>query len=326
MFLFFTVTGLCFGKPREEIGNKLKYSLVPLGTTIIFFVFHVFFVRFHVFSALALNAVFALTAWCWYGICRKNYSRTIVYSIAALIILMEGIHCLKLSRDYSGQYLRETAHLLKWFRKADVHDKAFLADMEISPLLKAYCGTKILIQPKFELAETRDNFHEYVNLMFHRSERNFADYCVRNGIDFVLFTRGKVAPMHKFSYRYMADAKRIRRGCVAFLMEGYPRSMRYFYELIPPKDLKDINKRYRVFKVIPPDKQATASYAAELALDYYYTGKTELARKLARTAFLTNPKTKKTYLSYYKVFGHIPKPTLKTFCRFIKDKNNLKNK
>lgn len=324
MFLLFTIMGLCFRKPRKEIVDKLKYSLVPLGVTIIFFIFHIFFVRFHVFSALALNVAFVLTAWCWYSAWSNKYSKATVYCITALIILMEGIHCLKLSRDYSDQYLRETADLLKWFRKANVQDKAFLADMEISPLLKAYCGTKILIQPKFELAEIRYNFHEYVNLMFHATERNFADYCVRNNIDFVLFTRGKVAPMHKFSYRYMADAKRIRRRCVAFLMEGYPRSMRYFYELVPPKELNDINKRYRVFKVIRPDKQATASYAAELALDYYYTGKTKLAQKLARTAFLTNPKTKKTYLSYYKVFGHIPQPTLKTFCRFIKDKDNKK--
>ena len=159
--------------------------------------------------------------------------------------------------------------------------------------------------------------------MFHGSEREFADYCVRNDVNFVLFSRGKVAPMHKFSYRYMANAKRIKTKSIAYLMEAYPRSMRYFYEMIPPKEFKDLSRRYRIFKVIHPDKRATASYAAELAMKYYYEGKHDLARKLAQTAFFTNPKSKKTYLAYYKIFGHIPKSTLENFCKFskqIKDK------
>jgi hypothetical protein len=118
----------------------------------------------------------------------------------------------------------------------------------------------------------------------------------------------------------MANAKRINPWSIAYLMEKRPHSMRYFYEIVPPKEFRDLNTRYRIFKVIAPDKISTASYAADLAMEYYYTGKLQLARNLAKTAFLTNPKSEKTYLTYYKVFGHIPRPTLKTFCQFYNEK------
>lgn len=234
------------------------------------------------------------------------------------------MYSLKLHRNYEYSYLKETANMIKWFRQSDTADNVFLADMEISPVLKAYCGAKILIQPKFELLEVRKNMEKYVNLMFHGSERDFADYCVKHGADFVVFSRGKISPMHKYSYRYMANAKKIKTKSIAYLMEVRPHSMRYFYEIIPPREFKGLTNRYRVFKVIPPDKIATASYAADLAMEYYYANKLKLARNLARTAFLTNPKSQKTYLTYYKIFGDIPKPVLKTFCEFYNEKETKK--
>jgi Q-cell neuroblast polarisation len=317
-FLMLAFTGTCFRKVRGDIVEKLKYSLVPIGTTLAFFVFHVFFVRFHVFSALALNVAFAFLVYSWYQAAKKRWVKILIFILALSVVTLEGMYTLKLHRNYKYSYSKETADMIKWFRKSQTDDNIFLADMEISPLLKAYCGAKILMQPKFELIEIRKNMEKYVNLMFHGSERDFADYCVKHDVNFVVFSRGKIAPMHKFSYRYMANAKRIKTKSVAYLMEGYPRSMRYFYEIVPPKEFKKLNIRYRIFKVIPPDKRSTASYAADLAMEYYYAGKLKLARKLARAAFFTNPKSKKTYLAFYKIIGHIPKPTLKTFCKFYK--------
>jgi len=323
-FLILTFWGTCFKKVRGHITEKLKFSLVPICSTLAFFVFHVFFVRFHVFSALALNIAFALLVYSWYRISKRRWVKVLIFSLAAAIITMEGVYSLKLRRDYEYSYFRESANMIKWFRQSNTTDKTFLADMEISPLLKAYCGAKILMQPKFELLEVRKNMEEYVNLMFHGSEKDFADYCAKHDVDFYIFSRGKIAPMHNFSYRYMANAKRIKTKSIAYLMEGHPRSLRYFYEIDPPKELKSLSKRYRVFKVIHPNKRATASYAAELAMEYYYAGKHKLARRLARLAFFTNPNSKKTYLAFYKNMGHIPSRTLKDFCKYSNDKD-IKN-
>ena len=322
VFLLLTFWGTCFRKVRGDIVEKLKFSLVPIGSTLAFFVFHIFFVRFHVFSALALNVAFAFLVYNWHQISEKRWVRISIFVLAALVIILEGLYTLKLKRNYEYSYFRETANMIKWFRKSDTTDNVFLADMEISPVLKGYCGAKILIQPKFELVEVRRNMEKYVNLMFHGTERDFAEYCVRHGANFVVFSRGKISPMHKYSYRYMASVKRIKARSIAYLMEKRPHSMRYFYEIVPPKEFRDLNIRYRVFKVIPPDKISTASYAADLAMEYYYKNKIKLARNLARTAFLTNPKSEKTYLTYYKIFGHIPRPTLKTFCQFYNEKEN----
>ena len=284
-FLLLAFLGSCFSKIRGNIIETLKYSLVPIGTTLAFFVFHVFFVRFHVFSALALNVAFAFLVYNWYKMAAGRRAKIIIFVLALSIVTLEGMYTFKLQRNYEYFYFKETANLIKWFRKSKTADKVFLADMEISPLLKAYCGTKILMQPKFELLEIRKNMEKYVNLIFHGSEREFADYCVKHNVDFVVFSRGKVAPMHKFSYRYMANAKRIKTKSLAYLMEGYPLTLRYFYEIIPPKEFKELSRRYRVFKVIQPTRRAAASYAASLALEYYHAGRFKLARKLAKNSF-----------------------------------------
>lgn len=319
-FLLLASLGTCFRRVRLDITDKFKYSLVPIGTTLAFFIFHIFFVRFYVFSAMVLNIAFASLVYSWYLASGKRQVKVMLLLLAVGVVAAEGIYTLRLRRDYQQAYFKETAHLIKWFRESGTADTTILADMEISPLLKAYCGARILIQPKFELHEIRKNMEKYVNLMFHGSEKDFADYCAENQVDFVLFTRGKTAPMSEFSYRYMANAKKIETRCIAFLMEACPRRMHYFYEIIPPDELKDLNRRYRLFKVIPPERRATASYAADLAFEYYYAGKRKLAERLAETAFLTNPKSQKTYLAYYEVIGDIPRPDLKTFCNFFKHK------
>ncbi len=317
IFLLLAFWGICFRKVRTYIIEKSNYSLVPVAMTLTFFIFYIFFVRFHVFSALALNVAFSLLVYNWYQAAGKHWSRILVLLLALSVVTAEGMYTLTLRRNYKYSYFRESASMIKWFRKTGVTDRVFLADMEISPLLKAYCGAAILMQPKFELVEIRENMKEYINLMFHGSERDFADYCAEHEVDFVVFSRGKVAPMHKFSYRYMANAKKIETKSIAYLMDCHPRSMRFFYEIVPPDEFKVLSNCYRIFKVIRPDKRRTASYAADLALEYYHVGKLELAQKLAKTAFLTNPKSKKTYLAYYRVMGRIPKPTLATFCKFF---------
>jgi hypothetical protein len=314
-FLVMLFAGLAIKKVRIEILKNSKESLAPFGAALAFFVFYIFFVRFHVFSALALNAAFPLIVYNWQNAFNKRWCKVLIVLLASIVVTLEGMHTLKLKRNYDDQFFKETGELVKWFRKSGVEDKVVLTDMEISPVLKAYCGTAILVQPKFELAEIRENVKKYVDLIYHGSELEVASYCAENKVDFLVYVRGKTAPMHIHSYRYMADAKRIKTKSIAYRMERYPRSMRFFYEIVPPKEFSDINKRYRIYKVIYPQNIETASYAADLALEYYYTGRKKLAYKLAESAFLTNPKSKKTYLTYYKITGKIPRPGLADFSK-----------
>ncbi|MDD5697975.1 MAG: hypothetical protein PHH77_05105 [Victivallaceae bacterium] len=315
VFLLFGALGFCFKKVRNELLGELPDWFVPGCMTLIFFVFYLFFVRFHVFSALALNAAFPMLVYGWYRAAGKRPLKMLVLAAALGAIISEGVYSLRLHRGYRQAYFRETAALVKWFRQAGTADKVVLADMEISPVLKAYCGAAILIQPKFELAEIRKDMEQYVKRLFHGSERDFADYCAAHEVDFAVFSRGKIAPMEKFSYRYMADAKRIKTKSPAYLMDCRPRSMQFFYEIAPPPEFRILNNRYRVYQVIRPEHRPTARYAADLALEYYYAGRLKLARKAAATAFLLNPKSQRAYLVYYQIFGDIPRPTLADFCK-----------
>ncbi|MFA7230070.1 MAG: hypothetical protein WC071_02255, partial [Victivallaceae bacterium] len=116
-------------------------------------------------------------------------------------------------------------------------------------------------------------------------------------------------------YRYMAAAAALNPTAPAFKMDTKPQKMTFFYELPVPPEYRDANLQYRVFKTVFPSKRKTAADTAELAIDYLKQGNLPLARKLARAAYLTDPVSEKTYLTYYKVFRDIPSATLQDYTR-----------
>jgi hypothetical protein len=78
-----------------------------------------------------------------------------IFAFLGLILFTEFSQSMSMARNYDGYYLPETAGLIQWFRAEGVENEVFLTDFTVSPLLKAYCGGAIILQPKFELGQTR---------------------------------------------------------------------------------------------------------------------------------------------------------------------------
>lgn len=309
LMLLALMAGLCFRRGREYLCRGFSCYSLPLWMTVIFFVFFVYMVRFHVFCALFLSVAFPLIMYELSRIGRKSCITVLIILLSAL--LLEGETGWKMRRSYPENFLRETANLVKWLRVSNTADRVILADMGLSPVLKAYTGAAILIQPKFELPATRKIVEDYVMTMFHGTELDFARFCELHNVDLVIYNRNTAtAPMHPYSYRYMAAARNVNKKSAAFLMDMAPAKMNYFYPVAPPVECKELSRRYILFKFIPPHKKRIAQNTAELARYYLDNGNMQLAEKLAVAAYITDPLNQNAYIMYYKIFQKIPDFTL----------------
>ena len=306
--------GLCFKNARRRLKTGLSRSLLPLWLTAIYFLIYIFMVRFSVFcgvfSAVALPLIF-------YDLYRNKARfklRLTLIIITLLTIYLEAEATREQRRNYPKNFLRETTDLVKWFRQSRIQGHTVLSEMTLAPVLKAYCGANIVVQPKFELPASRKIAEDYINLMYHGSESQFADFCEYYGVEYVVFNRNSCfEPLHPYSYRYIAAAKQVNVKSTVFLMDARPREMQYFYEIIPPGEVNSLSIKYRVFKFIPSGDKAKALVTAQLAWQSYKERNMPLAEKLAEAAFLTDPQSQNVYLLYYKVFKKLPQFKLENF-------------
>ncbi len=341
------VTGLSGKAMYHRIKSFIAVGLVPLLLTLVFLRIYYYFVRYHVFCILFLCVALPLLTAEAYRIIGllgdhisgmvKNGKTSLKYFIrgftwiglavllAGLLYLEKGMSLKYLGRKYPGQNMAETADLIKWMRRENICNRTVMADMVLSPQLKAYCRAAIVLQPKFELGETRKMVEDYINLMFHGTEKELADFCASHGAEFFIYDRGysyAAAILHPYSNRYMANAIKSNKNSPAFMMYNKPHRLKWFYPLRPPAVLKFIEQRYMVFKVVSPEEREKAETMAKMALLMAVQGKKRLAAKLAAAAFLTDPASEKIYAAYFRITGRVPHANLRDFLKVKKNKSD----
>ncbi|OGV51708.1 MAG: hypothetical protein A2017_10220 [Lentisphaerae bacterium GWF2_44_16] len=303
---------------RKNIRRGLGASFFPLFMTTVYFIAFIYIVRYHVFCVLFLSVALPLVL---YRCVRSfnGYTAKLVVVIIVLFFLSAEIQLsFMLSRKYGiGGSFKESAGLIDWFRKSDMKDKNILADMTISPMLKAYCGAKILLQPQFELGKTRKYVEDYINIMFHGTEEELNKFCLRNGIEFLLYdySYSYIAQLHIYSNRYMAAASKVNRKSPAYIMYHKPVSCKWFYYIEAPPEYSFTKNAYRLFKVISPADRMKALRLSVQGEDAYRKGNSDTARHLAEEAFFTDPAYEPCYVLYFNAFGKIPKPSLSDFAK-----------
>lgn len=306
--------GLCFKKSRKHLIAGFGRSLLPLWMTAIYLLLYIFMVRFSVFCGVFAAVALPLIFYDLYRSKPRFHLRIVLIIIALLVIYLEAEATMEQRRNYPKNFLRETTDLVKWFRRANIQDHTVLAEMTLSPVLKAYCGANIVIQPKFELPASRKIAEDYLMLLYHGTESQFAKLCVDYGVEYVVFNcNASFEPLHIYSYRYIAAAKKVDKNSTVYLMDMRPRNMRYFYEITPPGEVNSLSVKYRVFKFIPPQDKVKALETAQLAWQCYIERNMPLAEKLARAAFLTDPQSQNIYLLYYKIYKQLPQFNLEDF-------------
>jgi hypothetical protein len=233
---YFTIYNLYFFK-----ANTLKVWLIAITIPIAY----LFFAAFCVGVVALIQRLIAK---------RKPsisfYIKGFIISMICYLFVFE-LDGLEKTRRYDKFLFPETAALIKYLRMKKI-DVPIMADFELSPLLKAYCGSRIILQPKFELRKTRENYEKFINIMFHGDEDALAQFCIKNKAEYFIFNKGYANTLGPFSPRYMGAAilDLDERSPVCMMNSPQNRKkLKRFKEIKPPSNLRVISNRYILFKL-----------------------------------------------------------------------------
>lgn len=241
--------------------------------------------------------------------------RTAICAFLGFVLFCEFSQTMSMVRNYDGYYLPETAGLIKWFRAEGVEDEVFLTDFTVSPLLKAYCGGAIILQPKFELGKTRAKVEGYINEIFHGNEKSFSNFCSGNGARYYVFDRGHAGDMGIYTSRYCAGAIKLEAESPVnrMFLPQEREKMRWFYEVEPPPELKFVSRKFIVFKVISAEDAKNAVKWTKDAKKSLDAGNLDQAARLVKAAIFADPAAVNTRLLYIQIFGKVPDVRMRGF-------------
>jgi len=323
-----------FRIPRTEFAKTLSRTFFPNVFTIGFIVGFIYIVRYHEFVILFLSVSLPMLLLSYLRAFRHapwkvdpGEAYTVLYARPRLLKIMRGVliavfsFCLfwetvasvVTTRLYTGDVaFRETAMLIMWFRqhKDSVAGKGVAANFTVGPMLKAYAGTGLVMNPQFGMKRIRDATEKYLNAMFHGSELDLAKYCAEYGVDYVVYNKGSVFSYTPYSNRYIAGANDIKTDSIVNRMISEPDELNWFYRLDVPRGLEGINRVYTVFKVITPEAKREAYRMWELGRNELAMGRKEEAAEYAKKAFELDPVADGPKLLYQQARGCLPRLTL----------------
>ena len=331
---FFAVSALSvilFRMFRQRFIRHWQIHMIPFLYTIGFTAGFVYIVRYHEFVILFLSVSLPLLILCIWRACAYQpekinpaeaytclYGSKVFRCSVRTLLILGCIFCLCWEtyaslgiarRKYTGDVaLQDTARLIVWFRAAGEknHDKGVAANITIGPMLHAYAGTGVVMNPQFGLKRIRDATQEYLETLYHGSEEDLARYCEDRKAQFLVYNRGAIHDMSINSNRYIANARNIASTAPASLMYYRPDRMEWFYELDPPRGLQQLSKTYTVFKVVTPSGRKKAMQLLAEAQNAIKQQNPEQAKILAKQIIELDPVSNEANMLYHKLFGHLP--------------------
>lgn len=307
LYLLLAAGTFVFTPVRLEAKRRSGSLLMPVLFTAGFLIGFIYIVRYHEFLILFLAVSLALlcqvyadalrpravpeNAPPWMGLYRKkntaNLLRHLPFVLFLMLVCYEICHSCTQKRFYTGDVaLADTAGVIEWMRREPetFRGRGVAANLTTGPMLRAYAGTGVVMNPQFGLKRIRDATEEYLNILYHGSEEDLADYCRRRNAKFVLFRRtdpdeipvilsGLIersarspeqreqlkmmwTPAWIYSNRYIADALTVPENAVCRLLyrasdpaKPEPGLLKKFRLLTPPRDLERISRGFAVFEL-----------------------------------------------------------------------------
>lgn len=261
----FAVLGFFALVLRKARKNLNSSKLTPIVLGLFFFMLFVFMVRFHALAIpfICVGIVVLADAIC--GGYERKFIRWILIFLLLVLIGYEVAFFMRMERSYNDDAKSQLV-LIKELNGASVKNKVILSNFTLSPMLKAYCGAKIVLQPKFEMKGARDAVENYLFLMYHGTEYEFMEFCRKYKVEYFIFDRGMMDGglnerfLHPWSSRYVANAQVIGKTAPVYLFDNKPETLTYFY-FVDGQENSNQN-RFMVFKVIYPEdiKRAYSLY------------------------------------------------------------------
>lgn len=322
--LLMLLAGGLFTPVRTALLRDLPRSALPGLFLIGFLIGFVFIVRYHEFVIIFLALSLPLTAQAVLHGLRTGYPvrgrriaglfRAATVFLILFPLLVELYAALGgRQREYSGDiYFRKTAQLIEWFRREDMRETTVLANFTVGPMLMAYCGTRLVLQPQFGMEPIRRPVEEYLNILYHRDERTLSEFCSRYGAKYLLYDHGSLGTLHPYSSAYIANAVHVSRRSPAYRMHYEPNHLADFYPVPPPGDLADLGTKYTVFRVVSFDDRLEAfKYLARAKRAWAAKEKRTAGEELKRSLNL-DPCSEEARDLFFRLYGRMPHVSLKS--------------
>ena len=300
LFVILLAGTFLFTAIKKEVKRHSESTLLPILYTIGFLIGFIYIIRYHEFLIIFLAMALALLCRDYWNALRPgalaanaprqmlrsrpglaNFLRHLPVVLLTLLLIYETVNSCSLKRRYTGDVaMKETANLIAWMRSEPekFKGKGVVANMTICPMLRAYAGTGVVINPQFGIKIIRDATEEFLMTLYHGSEEEMADYCRRRNAKFIVMqmvnpdktpeilqlerVNLKAGPQYDqlkaaktaewiYSNRYIANAKVIPADAV-YRKFYTGRGLTKFRQVIPPEEMKDLSKAYTVWEWIEP--------------------------------------------------------------------------
>lgn len=322
LFLMLLAGGL-FTPVRTALLRDLPRSAQPDLFLLGFLIGFVYIVRYHEFVIVFLALALPLSAQAVLHALRTGYPqrrrtacgfRILLVCLIVFSILVELYAALGgRRRSYSADiYLRKTSELIDWFRREDMRGQTVVANFTVGPMLMAYCGTNLVLQPQFGMEPIRRPVEEYLKILYHGDERTLSEFCSRYGAKYLLYDQGTLGPLHPYSSAYIANAVHISRRSPAYRMHYETNHMTDFYPVPPPEDLSDLGAKYLVFRVVNFDDKLEGLRYLSRAKRAWAAREKEKAAVELKHSLNRNPCSEEARDLFFHIYGRMPHVTLKS--------------
>jgi hypothetical protein len=238
-----------------------------LFSAAVFFVLYVLFVRMQVFLVFFLSCLVGLGFRYGPSLFRHGSAKTAAAVGWALIgclgLWAEALTYFPVERigriAYTGNPYAANKELVNWLRNNTEKDAVVLAGFTLEPTLFTDADRAIVLHPKFESKGMRLKVKEYLETLFSENEKDFHDFCLKNGVNYYVLHPGVFSgPGNRdwiYSNRYMVDRAERDPEYASLMMKISPERLQYF------RNVTDISQKgdlfgffYRVFKVVSKEE------------------------------------------------------------------------
>jgi len=259
---------------RKRSDPFIRFWILVLVVSLLAFVF---FVRFHVFVALAISM---LAGWmCSRLACEARFSRIVIVSLVLIAGVFEATHTMRerVNMGRPNVYYQQLSDLADWL-KEHVAPQPVLANMGASAYIAAYGKCPIVIHPKFEDPVIRKRLEEYGKILFGANEKDLRDWMDALGVEHFVYSKGEFSSIKpEYQMRYFVNMMNPPDHVPARRFERDDDSLHYFQRLWG-------NDKYVVYRILTrADEEQATEWASKAEIELA-AGRLDFAEKMATQA------------------------------------------
>ena len=302
-----------YPKPKQSFIKQLPVHSFLICLIILFFLLFIYLELFSAYVMLFLCISLIL-------LCvnlqksLSNKKKYFIPIIITLLVIFEALWSLSLKPTNLLSYKTDEI-IITWAKNVNLTDKNVLCDFSISPIIETYGNANSLLDNNLQSIENVDKIKEFYDIMYSGSENDLLNFCVKNNIDYFIFSKDmalgniKEKILYPYSKRYIGNCFCLIPRTPAYKMYYTPLKLKSFY-LLDQKLPVSLSGMISIYRVISESDVKEASHLTRKAQYYFDNGAPDKAKSLISSAIELAPNLVETRFLYYRLYNKWPFVTL----------------